>query len=113
MEIDLFALNYEAESQLDGLPTQAVTLLHPELKPLPISVFLMATQKTRATKTTINVYSTKPWPFSSTSNRLKSSLIWFHPLCACSSRKIFRVIISDGPGERNSKRCRIEGCGFL
>src|SRR6266480_1119384 len=79
MEIDLFALNYEAESQLDGLPTQAVTLLHPELKPLPISVFLMATQKTRATKTTINVYSTKPWPSSSTSNRLKSSLIWFHP----------------------------------
>src|SRR5947208_9090803 len=80
MEIDLFVLNYEAESQLEGVPTQAVILLQPEAKPLPISVFLMATQKTRATKTTINVYSTKPWPSSSTSNRLKSSLIWFHPL---------------------------------
>ena len=65
---------YDAESQLAGVPTQAVTLLQPLAKPLPIFVFLIATQKTRATSTTIKVYSTKPWPSSSTNKRFKSSM---------------------------------------
>ncbi len=51
---------YEAESQAVGVPTQAVTLLQPLAKPLPMSVSLIATQKTKATRTTINVYSTRP-----------------------------------------------------
>jgi hypothetical protein len=52
--------NYEDELQADGLVTQSVTLLQPAANPLPILVLLMATQKTRATSTTIKVYSTKP-----------------------------------------------------
>ena len=52
--------SYEDEVQLSGVPTQAVTLLQPLAKPLPMLVFLMATQKTSATRTTIKVYSTKP-----------------------------------------------------
>ncbi len=52
--------DYEAESQLAGVPTQDVTLLQPLANELPMSVFLIATQKTKATKTTIKVYSTKP-----------------------------------------------------
>jgi hypothetical protein len=51
---------YEEESQLDGLLTQAVTLLQPLANPFPMFVFLTATQKTRATSRTIKVYSTRP-----------------------------------------------------
>jgi hypothetical protein len=39
----------------------------------------MATQNTKATKTTIKVYSTKPWPSSSTQRRLKSSIVTSPP----------------------------------
>jgi hypothetical protein len=53
-------LDYDAESQLDGEPTQAVTLLQPLAIWLPMLVFLIPNQKTKATKRTINVYSTKP-----------------------------------------------------
>jgi hypothetical protein len=37
-----------------------VTLLQPLANWLPMLVFLIATQKTKATKTTIKVYSTNP-----------------------------------------------------
>jgi hypothetical protein len=50
----------DEESHAAGLPTQAVTLLQPLAKALPIFVFLTATQNAKATKTTIKVYSTKP-----------------------------------------------------
>ena len=65
---------YEDEVQDDGSLTQTVTLLQPLANSLPIFVFLMATQKTKATKTTIKVYSTKPWPSSSTNKRFKRSI---------------------------------------
>src|SRR5262249_50259315 len=42
--------------------------------------FLMATQKTKATKTTIKVYSTRPWPSSSIQSRCKRSICDSHPL---------------------------------
>src|SRR5713226_3036536 len=45
----------------------------------PILVSLIATQKTKATRRTIRVYSTRPCPSSSTINLLKSSII-IHPL---------------------------------
>jgi hypothetical protein len=47
-----------------------------------------ATQKTNATKRTIKVYSTKPWPSSSTTNRLNKFIIIIHPLpfTYCSNR---------------------------
>ena len=51
---------YEEESQAEGFPTQAVTLLQPLANWLPMLVCLIATQKTKATSTTIKVYSTKP-----------------------------------------------------
>ena len=51
---------YEDEVQVDGSLTQTVTLLQPLANSLPMFVFLMATQNTKATKTTIKVYSTKP-----------------------------------------------------
>jgi hypothetical protein len=60
LSFDNKAEAYEAESQPEGLPTQLVTLLQPLAKELPILVFLIATQKTKATRTTIKVYSTKP-----------------------------------------------------
>src|ERR1044071_3116916 len=62
---------YEDEVQDDGSLTQTVTLLQPLANSLPIFVFLIATQNTKATKTTINVYSTKPCPSSSTTKRFK------------------------------------------
>src|SRR5690349_9093715 len=65
---------YEDEVQDDGSLTQTVTLLQPLANSLPMFVFLMATQKTKATKTTIKVYSTKPWPSSSTNKRFKRSI---------------------------------------
>ena len=65
---------YEDEVQDDGSLTQTVTLLQPLANSLPIFVFLMATQKTKATKTTIKVYSTKPRPSSSTNKRFKRSI---------------------------------------
>jgi len=46
---------------------------------LPMLVSFIATQKTKATRRTIRVYSTKPCPSSSTINLLKSS-ISVHPL---------------------------------
>jgi hypothetical protein len=52
--------DYEDEEQFAASPTQAVILLQPAANPLPMLVFLIATQKTKATRTTINVYSTKP-----------------------------------------------------
>ena len=51
---------YELEVQLGGSPTQAATLLQPLAKVFPMLVFLIATQKTKATNRTIKVYSTKP-----------------------------------------------------
>ena len=66
---------YEDEVQDDGSLTQTVTLLQPLANSLPMFVFLMATQKTKATKTTIKVYSTKPWPSSSTNKRFKRSIM--------------------------------------
>jgi hypothetical protein len=39
----------------------------------------MATQNTKATRTTIKVYSTKPWPSSSTQRRFKSSIVTSPP----------------------------------
>jgi hypothetical protein len=63
--------------QLDGSLTQTVTLLQPLASSLPMFVFLMATQNTNATKTTIKVYSTKPWPSSSIKSRCKSSICDF------------------------------------
>src|SRR4029078_5696271 len=65
---------YEDEVQDEGSLTQTVTLPQPLANSLPMFVFLMATQKTKATKTTIKVYSTKPWPSSSTQRRFKSSM---------------------------------------
>jgi len=65
---------YEDEVQDEGSLTQTVTLLQPLANSLPMFVFLMATQKTKATKTTIKVYSTKPWPSSSTNKRFKRSI---------------------------------------
>jgi len=66
---------YEDEVQDEGSLTQTVTLLQPLANSLPMFVFLMATQKTKATKTTIKVYSTKPWPSSSTNKRFKRSIM--------------------------------------
>src|SRR5918996_364903 len=62
-----------------GVATHDATLLQPLANWLPMFVLLMATQKTRATRRTINVYSTKPWPSSSTRNLFRSS-ITCHPL---------------------------------
>lgn len=67
--------DYEDEEQFAASPTQAVILLQPAANPLPMLVFLIATQKTRATRTTIKVYSTKPCPSSSTNKRFKSSIL--------------------------------------
>ena len=65
---------YEVDVHASGVPTQAVTLLQPLANWLPMFVFLIATQKTKATRTTIRVYSTKPWPSSSTKRRFRSSM---------------------------------------
>lgn len=56
---------------------------------LPIWVSLIATQKTNATRRTIRVYSTRPWPSSSTINLLKSSIL-LHPL---SLRKATKFVL--------------------
>lgn len=61
---------YELESQPAGELTQLAILLVPLASWSPMLVFLIATQNTKATSTTIKVYSTKPWPSSSTSKRL-------------------------------------------
>ena len=50
----------EAELQAAGSPMQVETLLQLLANRLPISVFLITTQKISATTTTIKVYSTKP-----------------------------------------------------
>ena len=70
---------YEVDVHASGVPTQAVTLLQPLANWLPMFVFLIATQKTKATRTTIRVYSTKPWPSSSTKRRFRSSMNYSPP----------------------------------
>jgi hypothetical protein len=62
-----------------GFARQSLMLLQLVLNVLPMLVSLIATQKTKATRRTIRVYSTRPCPSSSTINLLKSS-ISVHPL---------------------------------
>ena len=106
---------YEDEVQDEGSLTQTVTLLQPLANSLPMFVFLMATQKTKATKTTIKVYSTKPWPSSSTNKRFKRSINDFtsfrqkrscvhsgvlveHRLCPALERSSRKVAATSGNG---------------
>jgi hypothetical protein len=67
-------VNYEAAPQPVGFDRQVE--MSPQLLDswFPTLVLLIATQKTKATRRTIRVYSTKPCPSSSTINLLKSSI---------------------------------------
>ena len=64
--------NYEAVQPV-GVAKQDPILLHEAESWLPMLVFLMVTQKTNTTKSTIKAYSTSPWPSSSTNSLFKSS----------------------------------------
>ena len=64
--------NHEAVQPV-GAAKQDPILLHEAESWLPMLVFLMVTQKTNTTKSTIKAYSTSPWPSSSTNSLFKSS----------------------------------------
>ena len=64
--------NHEAVQPV-GVAKQDPILLHEAESWLPMLVFLMVTQKTNTTKSTIKAYSTSPWPSSSTNSLFKSS----------------------------------------
>src|SRR5437867_5561846 len=70
--------NYEAVQPV-GSAKQLPILLHEAESWLPMLVFLMVTQKTNTTKSTIKAYSTSPWPSSSIISLFKSC-IYFHLL---------------------------------
>ena len=82
------AVWYHDPPQAVGSARQSETSPHESVSWLPMFVDLTATQKTNATKRTIKVYSTKPWPSSSTTNRLNKFIIRIHPLPSkyCSNR---------------------------
>src|SRR5437870_8468774 len=65
--------NYEAVQPV-GSAKQLPILLHEAESWLPMLVFLMVTQKTNTTKSTIKAYSTSPWPSSSTMSFFKSCI---------------------------------------
>jgi hypothetical protein len=89
--IGLF-LDQDPLPQVVGVAKQSEMLVHESPSCVPMSVPLIATQKTNATSRTIKVYSTNPCPSSSTTNLLSSS-IQFHPLsspgCPVCSPKVF------------------------
>ena len=65
--------NHEAVQPV-GVAKQDPILLHEAESWLPMLVFLMVTQKTNTTKSTIKAYSTSPWPSSSTMSFFKSCI---------------------------------------
>ena len=65
--------NYQ-DVQVAGAAKQDPILLHEAESWLPMLVFLMVTQKTNTTKSTIKAYSTSPWPSSSTMSFFKSCI---------------------------------------
>ena len=64
--------NYDVQTA--GAAKQDPILLHEAESWLPMLVFLMVTQKTNTTKSTIKAYSTSPWPSSSTMSFFKSCI---------------------------------------
>ncbi len=62
-----------------GVSTQSLIFNQALARLFPILVFLIPSQKTNATRRTINVYSTKPCPSSSTTNLFKSSIVLSPP----------------------------------
>ena len=75
---------YEPVQFPAGVSTQLLTFVQALVRLSPMFVFLIPSQKTNATRRTINVYSTKPCPSSSTTNLFKSSIV-LSPLSSSSS----------------------------
>lgn len=75
----LLSETYGVQVPLVGLDKQPDTFVQAPLSAVPIFVLLTATQKTKATRRTINVYSTKPCPSSSIKNLFRISIVR-HPL---------------------------------
>ena len=70
--------NYQ-DVQAVGVAKQDPILLHAAESWLPMLVFLMVTQKTNTTKSTIKAYSTSPWPSSSIISLFKSCILFSPP----------------------------------
>ena len=70
--------NYEAV-QAVGAAKQDPISLHEAESWLPMLVFLMVTQKTNTTRSTIKAYSTSPWPSSSIISLFKSCILFSPP----------------------------------
>ena len=66
---------YDPELQENGVVTQSVILLQLLARSPPTLVSFMATQKTKATKKTMSMYSTNPCPSPLASNFLKTLIL--------------------------------------
>ena len=90
--------NYEAVQPV-GSAKQLPILLHEAESWLPMLVFLMVTQKTNTTKSTIKAYSTSPWPSSSTMSFFKSCIYSPPLLWGANAREV--------PGKRGTLLFRL------
>src|SRR5438093_8996006 len=90
--------NYEAVQPV-GVAKQDPILLHEAESWLPMLVFLMVTQKTNTTKSTIKAYSTSPWPSSSTMSLFKSCIYSPPLLWGANAREV--------PGKRGTLSFRL------
>ena len=90
--------NHEAVQPV-GAAKQDPILLHEAESWLPMLVFLMVTQKTNTTKSTIKAYSTSPWPSSSTMSFFKSCIYSPPLLWGANAREV--------PGKRGTLLFRL------